>query len=230
MLLARRLCRGLGLTARTAIRREDTTVSVCFEDGSAVGIRPDIVLLERCGTASPPLARTFVRALAQAKRWLISRDDTALAPPRPGGPAIALAGTQAALRKHLGARLRGRRPVHLAADPRQRQHAVRLWDELGEPGLDGEPQTGPVLILTPRCLRTLLAPEPGSAERFEALTTRHPGITVAVFLPPNGVPRVLLIDRLNGIIKSRLRKMHLASEVNSGFQSDDPGFDFPAPG
>lgn len=93
---------------------------------------------------------------------------------------------------------------------------------------DVEEQIGPVLILTPRCLRAVLAPEPGSAQLTEALTTRRPGITVAAFLPPNGVPRLLSMDRLNVIIQYRLRKMRLASEVNSGCQSDDPRPDFPA--
>lgn len=96
-------------------------------------------------------------------------------------------------------------------------------------GPDVEEQTAPVLILTPRCLRALLAPEQGSAERLEALTTRHPEIIVAAFLPPDRAPRLLSMDRLNGITRSRLRKMHLASEVDSGSQSDDPGPGFPAP-
>ncbi|WP_411836741.1 hypothetical protein [Paracoccus sp. ME4] len=104
-----------------------------------------------------------------------------------------------------------------------RQTAAALWDDLGYPELDGEARTDPVLILTPRCLRALLAPQPGSAERLAALTTRHPGMTVAAFLPPNGVPRLLSMDRLNAIIRSRLRKMRLALEVDSDCQNDDPG-------
>lgn len=57
----------------------------------------------------------------------------------------------------------------------------------------------------------------------------HPGMTVAAFLPPNGVPRLLSMDRLNTIIRSRLRRMCLASEVDLDCQSDGPGQDFPAP-
>jgi len=202
---------------------------VRFADGSAVGIRPDIVLLQRRGTAAVPMARIFARALARAKRWMISRDDTVLPLPRDDNPGTPLAGTQAALRAHMAARLGGRRPVHLTRDPRLRQTAAALWDDLGEPGLDGEPRTGPVLILTPPCLRALLAPEPGSAERLAALVTRHPDMTVAAFLPLDGVPRLLSMDRLNGIIRSRLRKTRLAMVVDSDCQTDDPGQDFPAP-
>lgn len=229
LLLTRRICRGLGLIACTAIQRGDPTVEVRFDDGSAVGIRPDIVLLERGGTAPMPMARNFARALARAKRWVISRDDTALPLPRHSGLGTPLAGTQSALRAHIAARLRKRRLACLAEDPRLRQTAAALRDDLGEPDLDGEAQTAPVLILTPRCLRTLLAPEPGGAERLEALTTRHTGITVAAFLPANGVPRLLSMDRLNTIIRSRLKKTRLASEVDSGCQSDDPGPGFPEP-
>lgn len=175
------------------------------------------------------MARIFARTLARAKRWVISRDDTALPLPRHGGQGTPLAGTQAALRAHMAARLGGRRPVHLAQDPRLRQHPVALCDDLGEPRLKGETQTGSVLILTPPCLRALLAPEPGSAERLAALMTRHPDMTVAAFLPPTGVPRLLSMDRLNSIIRSRMRKMRLASVVDSDFRSDYPGQDFPAP-
>lgn len=228
LLLARRICLGLGLTARPVIRRGDTTVAVQFDDGSLVGIRPDFIILERSGKLNSSLAKTFTRALAREKRWLISRDDTAWTPPRPSGPSNALAGTLAALRSHMGKRLRGRRPIYLMADPCLRQYAITLWDDLVQYGPDVEEQIGPVLILTPRCLRAVLAPEPGSAQLTEALTTRRPGITVAAFLPPNGVPRLLSMDRLNVIIQYRLRKMRLASEVNSGCQSDDPRPDFPA--
>ena len=229
LLLARRLCRGLGLAARAAIRRGSPTVAVRFADGSAVGIRPDIVLLQRRGTAPVPVARIFARALARAKRWVISRDDTASLLPRHGGQGTPLAGTQAALRAHMAARLRKCRPAYLAEDPDLRRTAAAPWDKLMQQGPDMEKQTGRVLILTPRCLRALLLPEPGSAERLAALTTRHPDMTVAAFLPPTGVPRLLSMDRLNGIIRSRLRKVHLASNVNSDCQSDDPGQDFPTP-
>ncbi|WP_265499851.1 hypothetical protein [Paracoccus beibuensis] len=229
LLLARRICRGLGLTAHPVIRQGSPTVEVRFDDGSAVGIRPDIVLLERRGKLDSSLAKTFAGALARAKQWVISRHDTALPPPRPGEPGTPLAGTLAALRTHMGARLRGRQPVHLTADLCLRQHAVTLWHELVQHGPDVEEQTSPVLILTPRCLRAVLAREPGGAERLKALTTRNPEVTVAAFLPPNGVPRVLSMDRLNGIIRSRLKKTRLASEVASGCQSDDSGLDFPAP-
>lgn len=229
LLLARRLCRGLGITARAAIRRGDPTIAVCFEDGSAVGIRPDIVLLERGGTGSVPMARIFARALAGAKRWVISRDDTASPLPRYGGPGTPLAGTQAALRAHMPARLRGRSPAYFVENPYLRRNTAALWDKLMQHGPDVDKQTAPVLILTPQCLRALLGPEPGSAERLAALTTGHPGMTVAAFLPPNGVPRLLPMDRLNTIIRSRLRRMRLASEVDSDCQSDGPGQDFPAP-
>lgn len=229
LLLARRLCRGLGLTARAAIRRGSPTVAVRFDDGSAVGIRPDIVLLQRRGTARVPMARIFARALARAKRWVISRDDTALPLHRHGGPGTPLAGTQAALRAHMAARLGGLRPAYLADDPELRRNTAALWDKLMQHGPDVDKETGRVLILTPPCLRVLLAAEPGSAKRLAALTTRHPGMTVVAFLSPDGMLRLLSIDRLNGIIRSRLRKTRLASEVDTGCQNDGPGQDFPEP-
>lgn len=200
-----------------------------FADGSAVGIHPDIVLLQRRGTAPVPVAHVFARALARAKRWVISHDDTALPLPGHVGLGTPLAGTQAALRAHMAARLGGRRPACLVEDPDLRRTAAALWDKLMQHGPDVEKQTGRVLILTPLCLRALLAPESGSAERLAALTTRHPDMTVAAFLPPTGVPRLLSMDRLNAIIRSRLRKTRLASEVDSDCQSEDPGQDFPAP-
>lgn len=216
LLRARRICRGLGLTVRTAIRRGDTTVALRFDDGSVVGIRPDIVLLKRRSTAPAPVARTFTRALARGKRWVISRDDTAWPPPRAGGPAIALAGTQAALRSHMALRLRGHKHVYFAEGPCLSQDAAALWGDIEEPGPDMKEQTGTPLTLTPQRLRALLAPELGSVERVEALTERHREISVAAFLKQDGVPRLLSKNRLNGIIRSRLRKMQIASEVDSG--------------
>lgn len=228
LLLARRICRGLGLTARPVIRRGDTTVAVRFDDGSLVGIRPDFIILERSSKLNSSLAKTFTRALAREKRWVISRDDTAWTPPRPSGPANAPAGTLAALRTHMAARLRGQQPVYLTADPCLRKDAASLWNELVEHRADVEEQTSPVLILTARCLRAVLAPGPGRVHRMEALMTHHSGITTAAFMPQDSAPRLLAMERLNGIIQYRLRKMHLAYEADSDSQSDDPSPGIPA--
>lgn len=149
-----------------------------------------------------------------------------MAPLRAGGPAIALAGTQAALRSHMTLRLRGHKHVYFAEDPCLCQDAAALWGDIKEPGPEMKEQTGTLLTLTPQRLRAVLAPESGSVERVEALTERHPKIIVAAFLKQDGVPRLLSKNRLNGIIRSRLRKMQIVSEVDSGCQSDDPSPDF----
>ena len=182
LLLARRICRGLGLAARPAIRRGDYSVRIGFEDGSAVRIHPDIVLLARPGPARASMARSFAQALAQAKRWISGPEDMAWPRPRPGGPATPLAGTAEALRAHMAARLRGCRPVCLAKDPSLRQRGAALWKDFVGSGPDVATQVDVVLVLTPQCLSALGTPSALALERIEALSAGHPGITVAAVL------------------------------------------------
>jgi hypothetical protein len=225
LLLARRICRGLGLAARPAMRRGDHSVRIGFEEGSVVCIHADIVLLQRRGIAPAPMARSFARALAQAKRWISGPEDMAWPRPRPGGPATPLAGTAEALRAHMAAQLRGCRPVCLAEDPSLRQRAVALWKDLAGSGPDVAGPSDVVLVLTPQCLRALASLEIRTLERIEALSARGPGATVAAFLTRDGVPRLLSMDRLREFVQSRLKEEGITVELDPADQNTylDPG-------
>lgn len=193
-----------------------------FEDDSAVRIHPDIVLLARPGPARASMARSFARALAQAKRWISGPEDMAWPRPRPGGPATPLAGTAEALRAHMAARLQACRPVCLAEDPSLRQRAAALWKDLAGPGPDVAGPSDVVLVLTPQCLRALATPDARTLERIEALSARHPGITVAAFLTQDGVPRLLSMDRLREFVRSRLKEEGITVELDPADQNDHP--------
>lgn len=222
LLLARRICRGLGLAAFPTIRRGDHSVRIGFDDGSAVRIHPDIVLLARPGPARASMARSFARALAQAKRWISGPEEMAWPRPRPGGPATPLAGTAEALRAHMAARLRGCRPVCLAEAPSLRQRAAALWKDFVGSGPDVAARTDVVVVLTPQCLGALGTPDALTLERIEALSARHPGITVAAVLTRGGVPRLLSMDRPREFVRSRLKAEGITVELDPADQNDHP--------
>jgi len=211
------------MAAHPTIRRSDPSVRIGFADRSAVRIHPDIILLERRGTAPASMARTFARAFAQAKRWLSGREDRALPRPRPDdGSGTPLAGTTVALRAHMAARLRGCRPVSLAEDPSLRQRAAALWKDLAGSGPDVAGPSDVVLVLTPQCLRALATPDARTLEQIEALSARHPGITVAAVLTRGGVPRLLSMDRLKEFVRSRLKEEGITVELCPADQNDHP--------
>lgn len=83
-------------------------------------------------------------------------------------------------------------------------------------------QTDIVLVLTPQCLGALATPGARTLERIEALSARHPGITVAAFLTRDGVPRLLSMDRLREFVQSRLKKEGITVELDAADQNDHP--------
>lgn len=208
------------------MRRGAPSVRIGFEDGSAVRIHPDIVLLQRRGIAPASMARSFARALAEAKRWISGTEDMALPRPRPNGLGTPLAGTKEALRAHMAARLQGCRPVCLADDPVLHQRAAAIWADFAGTAPDVAGHSDVVLVLTSRCLRALATPETRTLDRIEALSARHPRIIVAAFLTRDGVPRVLSMDRLNEFVQSRSKEGDRVAEVNSSEKSKDLGPDF----
>ncbi|MGP9805580.1 hypothetical protein [Paracoccus sp. NSM] len=208
------------------MRRGAPSVGIGFEDGSAVRIHPDIVLLQRRGIAPVSMARSFARALAQAKRWISGTEDMALPQPRPNGLGTPLAGTKEALRAHMAVMLRGCRPVCLADDPVLHQRAAAIWtDFVGAPP-DVAGHSDVVLVLSPRCLRALATPGARTMARIEALSARHPKIIVAAFLTQDGVPRLLSMDRLKEFVQSRSKEADRVVEMNPPEKGKDPGPDF----
>ena len=146
--------------------------------------------------------------------------------PRPDGLGTPLAGTAEALRAHMAARLRECRPVCLAEDPCLRQRAAALWKDFVGSGRDVAEQTDVVLVLTPQCLQALATPRSRTLERIEALSAQDREITVAAFLSRDGVPRLLSINRLNELVRSRREKEGIAVGLDPSGQSGDlgPGF------
>lgn len=208
------------------MRRGDHSVGIGFGDGSAVRIQPDIILFERRGIAPAPMARSFARALAEAKRWISGTEDMALPQPRPNGLGTPLAGTKEALRAHMAARLRGCRPVCLADDPVLHQRAAAIWTDFVGSAPDVAGHRDLVLVLTPQCLRALSTRGARALERIEALSARHPAIIVAAFLTEDGVPRLLSMDRLKEFARSRPKEEDRVAEMNPPDKGKDPGPDF----
>ena len=172
------------------------------------------------------MARSFARALAEAKRWISGTEDMTLPQPRPNGLGTPLAGTKEALRAHMAARLRGCRPVCLADDPVLRQRAAAIWADFVGAAPDVAGHRDLVLVLTPQCLRAIVTPETRTLARIEALSARHPAIIVAAFLTQDGVPRLLSMDRLKEFVRSRSKEADRAADMNPPEKGKDPGPDF----
>ncbi|MGR3749634.1 hypothetical protein [Paracoccus sp. (in: a-proteobacteria)] len=118
------------------------------------------MVLERRGSDHAGQAGLFARAYARLRDWIDNHGGRAWPFPRPTGPGMPLAGSPAALRRHIARRIRTSRLLHLLDLEDRRRQAIDVLT--AEFDLDAHPDAGhgdTILLLTPSC-RGELAEDP----------------------------------------------------------------------
>lgn len=199
------------------------SLTVGFQDGSAVRITSDTVLLEAPGRSEARAARRFSRAFASVEGWR-SIDDPGWPLRESEAPGMALAAAARALRPLFGDRLRRARLVVIPDKPDHRREALllvrRLYGEKGwrSGGQADDRSTEVILLITPACDGGIAADPASFLLRAHAFSRRHTDAVVLHLSEAEHLPSLRPLTTLIRELEAGTKTEH---EATPSAGSDD---------